>query len=133
MIYLVLALVALGVITAIGSKIANRHQLEETPIVEAEGCATCTGINDKCEQECMMEASVKPIVYYDDEELDRFQGRKADSYSPKEVEEFSEVMLTMQPSEVKEWSRSLILRGINMPNQLKDDFIALADDEHPSV
>jgi hypothetical protein len=29
---------------------------------------------------------------------------------------------------VKGWNRSLILRGINMPNQIKDDFIALVND-----
>ena len=41
--------------------------------------------------------------------------------------EFSEVMLTMRPEEVKGWNRSLILRGINMPNQIKDEFIALTE------
>ena len=37
-------------------------------------------------------------------------------------------MQTMRPDEVKAWNRSLILRGINMPNQIKDDYIALAHD-----
>ena len=71
----------------------------------------------------MMEAATKEIEYYDDEDLDRFAGREADDYTDEEVEEFSEVLYTMQPEEVAGWNRSLILRGINLPNQLKDEVI----------
>ena len=60
----------------------------------------------------------------DDEELDRFAGRAADDYTDEEVEEFSEVLYTMQPEEVAGWNRSLILRGINLPNQIKDEVIS---------
>ena len=71
----------------------------------------------------MMEAATKDIVYYDDEELDRFKGRAANNYSDEEVEEFAEVLYTMQAQDVEGWNRSLILRGINLPNQLKDEVI----------
>ena len=48
----------------------------------------------------------------------------ADDYTDEEVEEFSEVLYTMQPDEVAGWNRSLILRGINLPNQIKDEVIS---------
>ena len=128
MIYFVLALFALGLITAFASFLGRKKGEEEAPLIVNDSCSTCSGENDKCEQECMMEAATKDIEYYDDEELDRFRGRLSDSYTDEEAEEFAEVMLTMRPEEVKGWNRSLILRGINMPNQIKDDFIALADD-----
>ncbi len=128
MIYFVLALFALGLITAFASFLGRKKGEEEAPLIVNDSCSTCSGENDKCEQECMMEVATKEIEYYDDEELDRFRGRLSDSYTDDEAEEFAEVMLTMRPEEVKGWSRSLILRGINMPNQIKDDFIALADD-----
>lgn len=128
MIYFVLALFALGLITALASFLGRKKGEEEAPLIVNDSCSTCSGENDKCEQECMMEAATKDIEYYDDEELDRFRGRLSDGYTAEEAEEFAEVMLTMRPEEVKGWSRSLILRGINMPNQIKDDFIALADD-----
>ena len=101
---------------------------EETPLIVNDSCSTCTGENDQCEQECMMEAATKEIEYYDDEELDCFRGRLSEDYTDEEAEAFAEVMLTMRPDEVKGWNRSLILRGINMPNQIKDDFIALVND-----
>ena len=122
--YLLLALVILGIIAALIALISARKGEPEEPIVEGVSCNTCNGENTKCEQECMMEASLQDIVYYDDEELDTFKGRAADSYTDKEVEQFADVLYTMQPEEVAGWNRSLILRGINLPNQLKDEVIA---------
>ena len=76
----------------------------------------------------MMEAAIKDIEYYDDEELDRFRGRQSDQYTDEEVEEFATVLYTMRPNEVKGWNRSLILREINIPNQIKDELIAMIED-----
>ena len=53
----------------------------------------------------------------------------ADSYTDEEVEEFSEVLYTMQPEEVAGWNRSLILRGINLPDPLKDEVIGFLSEE----
>ena len=81
----------------------------------------------------MMEAAVKDIVYFDDEELDAFAGRRSDNYSDEEAEQFAEVLYTMRPDEVPEWNRSLILRGINIPDQIKDEFLMLIDDALSSI
>ena len=68
---LILLLVALGIVAAIIA-LCSRHG--DDTIVEKATCSTCNGENQKCEQECMMEAATKPIEYYDDEELDTFIG-----------------------------------------------------------
>ena len=128
MLYLVIILVALGLVTALFTLFNRSADDTEAPIVIQESCSTCNGENDKCEQECMMEAATKDIEYYDDEELDVFRGRESDSYTEQEVEQFSEVLYTMRPNEVKGWTRSLTLRGLNLPNQLKDEVFALTDD-----
>ena len=93
--------------------------------VPSSDCATCDGTNSKCEQECMMEASLKDIEYFDDEELDAFKGRPSNEYTDEEAEMFNYVMETMNPNEVKEWNRSLCLRGINVPDQIKDELLML--------
>lgn len=36
-------------------------------------------------------------------------------------------MLTMKQDEVREWNRSLILRGINIPDQLKDEVVMMIE------
>lgn len=90
-------------------------------------CDTCNGEDSRCEQECMMEAATKPIEYYDDEELDRFALRPSDSYTDEEAEEFREVLYNMKPDDVKGWNRSLTLRGINVPNQIKDELTLMVE------
>lgn len=128
MVYLIIALVALGLVSAIFGIISHKKGEGEEPLKEGVSCNTCNGENSQCEQECMMEAATKDIEYYDDEELDHFKGRPADCYSEEEVEQFSEVLYTMKPEEVAGWNRSLILRGINLPNSLKDEVIAFLQD-----
>ena len=73
----------------------------------------------------MMEASVKPIEYFEDEELDSFAGRRSDGYTDEEAEQFEEVLTTLRPEEVAAWNRSLILRGISVPDQIKDELLML--------
>ena len=76
-----------------------------------------------------MEAATKDIEYFDDEELDRFQGKPSDQFTDEEVDEFAEVLYSMKQEEVKDWNRSLILRGIHLPNQLKDEVIMLISNQ----
>ena len=119
---LIVALVVLGTIAAGASLLWDK----EAKITVGADCSTCNGENDRCEQTCMMEAAVKEVEYFDDEDLDRYKGRPSDGYTDDEAEEFREVLETMRPDEVKAWNRSLILREINMPDQLKDEYVMLA-------
>ncbi len=123
------SLLILAIIAAIATKLTKQKVGEPDVIMPTSGdCSSCDGTDDKCEQVCMMEAAIKDIEYYDDEELDRFRGRQSDQYTDEEVEEFATVLYTMQPKEVKAWNRSLILREINLPNQIKDELIAMIED-----
>ena len=87
----------------------------------------CCGQHAVCEKELLMKAAAEPIDYFDDEELDRFQGRTADAYTEAEEEEFREVLYTTLPQEVGDWLRSLQLRGIELPESLRDEALMLAD------
>lgn len=127
MLFLIVALIVLGIFSAILGWLSHNKKGENSVILADDSCATCLGDNPKCEQVCMMEAATRDIEYFDDEELDRFQGREGNAYSDEEAEEFREVLLTMRESEVKDWSRSLTLRGIQMPDQVKDEFLMLLD------
>ena len=122
------ALFILAIIAAIATKFTKRKAGEPDVIMPTSGdCSSCDGTDDKCEQVCMMEAATKDIEYYDDEELDRFRGRPSNQYADAEVEEFATVLYTMQPHEVKGWNRSLILREINLPDQIKDEVITMIE------
>ena len=124
---LIVALIALGLFSALLSLLWHNKDGDDTVINAGADCSTCNGDNAKCEQTCMMEAATKDVEYFDDEELDRFSARTSDSYTDDEAEAFREVLYTMRPSEVKAWSRSLTLRGISLPDQVKDEVFVLME------
>ena len=127
MIYLLLSLVVLGLFCAfLGYRSHKRGESEEIVVGEGD-CTRCTPDNVMCEQECMLKAATEPVEYFDDEELDVYKGRASNSYNEEETAQFAEVLETLQPEEVKAWNRSLILRGINMPDGIKDEYISLTD------
>ncbi len=97
----------------------------------ADSCSSCSSGGGKCAHECMVEAAVKPVEYYDDEDLDAYQGRPSDGYTDAEAEEFRYVLYTMRPDEAEGWSRSLSARAINVPDQLKDELMMLIADNRP--
>ena len=128
MLYLVIALIALGVIAAILGLLSHNKDGSSDVISNSTAtCATCNGNDPRCEQECMMEAATKPIEYFDDEELDKFKERQSDSYTDDEAEMFREVLYTMKTEEVKDWCRSLTLRHVSLPDQIKDEVMLIID------
>lgn len=69
------------------------------------------------------------ILYYDDEELDRFVGRSPDSYTPDEVEEFRDVLMTLRPDDVAGWARSVTQRRLELPPEVKDELLLLVNEQ----
>lgn len=128
MIYILLSLIVLGCAAAIFGYFRNKKlqrmlengEISEIPIpqeIEDE----CCGAHEMCERDSLLAAVSKEIEYYEDEELDRFRGIEANAYNEASVEEFREVLYTLQEIEVAGWLRSLQLRTINLPDALKDE------------
>lgn len=92
---------------------------------EAEEDSQCCGMHITCEKDSLLSAVSPEIVYYDDEELDRFRGRKPDSYTPDETEEFRNVLLTLLPHDIAGWGRSIQLRGIELPSDVRDELLMI--------
>ncbi len=102
----------------------DRGELEEAPPVVTVN-SECCGQHQICEKESLLAAVSKQIEYYDDEELDRFKGHPSDGYSEEEIEEFRDILYSMQEVDVAGWSRSLQLRGIELPDELKDELFLI--------
>lgn len=102
----------------------EKGELDKAPgIVEVD--SECCGQHETCEKDSLLAAVSKQIEYYDDEDLDRFRGYPSDGYTEEEIEEFRNVMFTMQEVEVAGWCRSLQLRGIEFPDELKDELFLI--------
>lgn len=139
MLILIISLIALAAVAAlIGTlryrrlqKQVERGEIEKMPeVVEVD--QECCGQHEVCEKESLLAAVSKQIEYYDDEELDRFRGRESDDYTGEETEEFRDVMYTMQSDEVAGWVRSLQLREINLPDELKDEVFLVVGERRES-
>ena len=116
--YIIGALVLLGVVAAAFGWWRYRHAPEEETTINPVDMECC-GQHEVCEKESLLAAISRDIVYYNDEELDRFRGKT--TYSEEETEEFREVLYTMRSDEVAGWVRSLQLRQINIPDEIKDE------------
>lgn len=129
LVFLLIGVVAFGLVVGyfynrnIQKKI-ERGELEEDPAVTTVD-SECCGQHEVCEKESLLAAVSKQIEYYDDEELDRFKGHPSDEYTEDEIEEFRNILYTMQEVEVAGWCRSLQLRGINLPDELKDELFLI--------
>ena len=131
--YILIALVAVGALLYVlhrrataRSQSAGEAQQPE-PAQEQE--EACCGMHITCERDSLL-ASVSPeIVYYDDEELDRFRGRQADGYTPEEADEFRNVLLTLLPHDIAGWARSIQLRGIELPADVREELLMIVAEE----
>ena len=85
----------------------------------------CCGEHEVCEKGRIKRALRTDIEYFDDEELDRYRGTAPDEYDDEAVEEFREVLYTMNPSEIEDWLKSLELREVALPDALKDELFML--------
>ena len=109
----------------------NKSQEETSTVVPQPSTHSqpevCCGMHLVCEKTSLSVVSDE-IVYYDDEELDRFAGRSPESYSRAETEEFRDILLTLLPQDVVGWARSITLRKIELPSEVKDELLLLVSD-----
>ncbi|MBR6990389.1 MAG: phospholipase [Bacteroidaceae bacterium] len=127
---ILVALLLIGAITALFFSCLNNRkiqkkidsgELKEFPNIKQVQSMECCGQHEICEKDSLLAAVSKQIEYYNDEELDSYQGRASDDYTEEEVDEFREVLYTMKEVEVAGWVRSLQLRAIELPDDLKDE------------
>ena len=129
MIYLIVGLVLLGGVAFVAGYLReknlkrklDRGEIVTLPSIKQVQDMECCGQHETCEKDSLLAAVSKQIEYYNDEELDRFRGRGSEAYSSDEIEEFREILYTMLDDEVAGWVRSLQLRAVELPDDLKDE------------
>ena len=137
---LIISLLVLTIIALIAGYIRNinikkkieKGELDIYPEIK-EVDEECCGQHSTCEKDSLLAAVSKKIEYYDDEDLDQFIGRSSDSYTIQEADLFRDILYTTQEIEVAGWVRSLQLRGINLPDELKDEVFLIIGERriHP--
>lgn len=121
--YIALAIVGVG---AVLWALDRRHRSSDPePEPQPADAEECCGMHITCERDSLLANVSDTVEYFDDEELDRFRGRSADDYSDAEVEEFRDVLLTLQPDDIAAWGRSIQLRGIELPTAVREELLLI--------
>lgn len=137
--YILLALVVVGGILYIMHRIQDARGKAETAASgdsAADSVATeensegeCCGMHITCEKDSLLAAVSDKIEYYDDEELDVYAGRGAEDYADDEIERFRDVLLTLLPTDIAGWGRSLQLRGITLPSSVREELLMIVAEQ----
>lgn len=140
--WILLVLVVVGVCLYVGDRISARKYQKESGVNQKESGldddanakddeGECCGLHLVCEKDSLSPMSAD-VVYYDDEELDRFIGRDENSYSAEEVEEFRDVLMTLRPEDVAGWARSVTQRRLPLPPDVRDELLMLVNEQRNS-
>ena len=65
------------------------------------------------------------MEYYDDEELDALSGIPAEDYTEEQYQMIREVFNTLQAKDVPGWVRSIQLRNIQLPLDIREEALLI--------
>lgn len=88
---------------------------------EDEGCC---GEHLVCERETLLQTNAQ-VEYFDDEELDSLAGIAAEDYTPEQYQMLREVFETLKASDVPGWVRSIQLRNIQLPLDIREEALLI--------
>lgn len=84
----------------------------------------CCGEHLVCERETLLQTNAK-VEYYDDEELDTLSGIPAEEYTQEQYQMIREVFDTLKAKDVPGWVRSIHLRNIQLPLDIREEALLI--------
>lgn len=119
--------IILGIIVLVATEWHER-QKKKRPVsanpaqtARPEGCC---GEHLVCERETLLQTNAVP-EYYDDEELDALADMDPKDYSDAQHEAIAHIFNTLQESDVPGWCRSLQLRHIELPADIREEALMI--------
>ncbi|NDP20855.1 MAG: phospholipase [Paludibacter sp.] len=128
---LLLSLVVLGLILLIITHFQRKNKTEEIEI-NIQTNDECCGAHEVCEQDSLLNSDNK-IAYFDDEELDALANIPPSEFTPEQIIQLSEVFFTLKESDVAGWLRSLQLRRIQLPVELREQALLIVSERRTAV
>ena len=100
---------------------STESRVESRESARPEGCC---GEHLVCERETLLQTNAK-IEYYDDEELDALAGIAPEDFTPEQYQAIRDVFTTLQEADVPGWCRSLQLRNITLPPDIREEALLI--------
>ena len=127
--FVLLGIVILVIFEIRARKSAHSEQ-GERPIANSEASDNrneddgCCGEHLVCERETLLQTNAQ-IEYYDDEELDQLIGIAAEDYTTEQYHMIRAVFDTLQAKDVPGWVRSIQLRNIQLPLDIREEALLI--------
>ena len=115
--------IALVVVVVVLFEIRERQKAKH-PTSTPERPDGCCGEHLVCERETLLQTNAE-IVYYDDEGLDALAGIAPADYTEAQHKALREVFSTLQEKDVPGWCRSLQLRNILLPPDIREEALLI--------
>lgn len=131
-----ISFVLLGIVILIIFEVRARKEKTNTELLndaeQATDVATeqrseddgCCGEHLVCERETLLQTNAK-VEYYDDEELDALAGIAVEDYTEEQYKMIREVFDTLQAKDVPGWVRSIQLRNIQLPLDIREEALLI--------
>ena len=109
-------------------KQSNSEALKQQSAQTGEAAQTsdseCCGQHLVCERETLLQTNAVP-EYYDDEELDALADISPDAYTQQQHDAIRAVFDTLKESDVPGWCRSIQLRNIALPQDIREEALLI--------
>ena len=102
----------------------NAEQATDVATEQRNEDDVCCGEHLVCERETLLQTNAE-IIYYDDEELDTLAGIAAEDYTKEQYKMIREVFETLKASDVPGWVRSIQLRNIQLPLDIREEALLI--------
>lgn len=105
------------------ARIAEEQQAQDQE-TQPKTDGECCGQHLVCERETLLQTNAE-IVYYDDEELDRLSRVPLEEMTDDDQDAIREVFHTLQEKDVPGWCRSMQLRAIELPYDVREEALLI--------
>lgn len=122
---ILIILIAILIVLIIGVVIfvrkVNKNTPEQPPVEIADDCC---GSHAVCERDSLL-SQTDQIIYFDDEELDVLRGISCEEFSEAQMAMLENVFYTLREQDVAGWIRSIQLRNIDLPEDIRDQALLI--------
>jgi uncharacterized protein HemX len=136
---IIIGIIVLFVLTIVLGAYKNKKNQEkkneetvEKKVKKPTRPADCCGAHEVCEKETLLAAD-RNAIYYDDEELDALACTNPRDFSEEQIQMLADVFYTLNESDVAGWLRSLQMRHIQLPDDLKEEALMIVRERRETV
>ena len=118
--------IALGLLILVAfewrARKAKKTNQPESIVQPSDG--ECCGQHLVCERETLLQTNAQ-IEYYDDEELDALADIAPENYTREQYQAIREVFDSLKEKDVPGWCRSIQLRHIELPQDIREEALLI--------